>query len=92
MNEALFTLEMKKRKYLSLREEISNFDYGIEKRVDAYRESIMKEAEEDKTRKLEKVDVYLELLDELITETQEKLEKESNNEEETIEELKKEEE
>ena len=92
MNEALFTLEMKKRKYLSLREEISNFDYGIEKRVDAYRESIMKEAQEDKTRKLEKVDVYLELLDELITETQEKLEKESNNEEETIEELKKEEE
>lgn len=92
MNEALFTLEMKKRKYLSLREEISNFDYGIEKRVDAYRESIMKEAEEDKTRKLEKVDVYLELLDELIAETQEKLEKESNNEEETTEELKEEEE
>lgn len=92
MNEALSALEMKKRKYLSLREEISNFDYGIEKRVDAYRESIMKEAEEDKTRKLEKVDVYLELLDELITETQEKLEKESNNEEETTEELKEEEE
>lgn len=92
MNEALSALVAKKRKYLSLREEISNFDYGIEKRVDSYRESIMKEAEEDKTRKLEKVDVYLELLDELISETQEKLEKESTNEEETTEELKEEEE
>ena len=92
MNEALSALVAKKEKYLSLREEISNFDYGIEKRVEAYRESIMKEAEEDKTRKLEKVDVYLELLDELISETQEKLEKESNNEEETIKELKEEEE
>lgn len=92
MNEALSALVAKKRKYLSLKEEISNFDYEIEKRVNVYRESIMKEAEEDKTRKLEKVDVYLELLDELISETQEKLEKESNNEEETAEELKEEEE
>ena len=90
MNEALSALVAKKEKYLSLREEISNFDYGIEKRVEAYRESIMKEAEEDKTRKLEKVDVYLELLDELISETQEKLEKQSNDEEQTAEELKEE--
>ena len=90
MNEALSALVAKKQKYLSLREEIFNFDYGIEKRVEAYRESIMKEAEEDKTRKLEKVDVYLELLDELISETQEKLEKQSNDEEQTAEELKEE--
>lgn len=81
MEEALSALESKKRKYLSLREEISNFDYGIEKRVEAYRESIIKEAEEDKIQKLEKVDTYLEVLDELISDIQAKFEKESDDEE-----------
>lgn len=81
MEEALSALESKKRKYLSLREEISNFDYGIEKRVEAYRESIIKEAEEDKIQKLEKVDTYLEVLDELISDIQSKFEKESDDEE-----------
>lgn len=60
----------KKKFYLKKQAELAEKDYSeeIERRVEAFRQSVVFEVEEERAKDIEKINNYLELLDELIEE------------------------
>lgn len=71
----------KKQAYIEKRVHISVADYGVEEKVEAYRQTLIEESENDRAKKIEKIDAYLEILDELIAEKENEEMQELENEE-----------
>lgn len=84
----------KKRKYIEMKLQVKADDYNIDERVEMYKKTLVAEAEEDRAKKLTRIDAYLEILDELIAEkeAEENQEQELEQEPEFYEEENKEEE
>ena len=60
----------KLRMYQEMRETVQNDTYGIEAKVEEYREALKRECEKNRAKKIEKIDTYLELLQSLIAEVE----------------------
>lgn len=61
-------LNSKKAKFIQMRSDIINEDFseGIEKEVNAYRQTLIDQVEKEKAKKISKVDSYLEIIEELL--------------------------
>ena len=61
-------LNSKKAKFIQMRTDIINEDFseGIEKEVNAYRQTLIDQVEKEKAKKISKVDSYLEIIEELL--------------------------
>lgn len=61
-------LNSKKAKFIQMRSDIINEDFseGIEKEVNAYRQSLIDQVEKEKAKRISKVDSYLEIIEELL--------------------------
>lgn len=72
----------KKEKYMLLRQqlEVETGAQEIEAKVEEYRKQLQAEYDSDKLKKLDKVDAYLELINELISEENEPVLDEINTE------------
>lgn len=61
-------LNSKKAKFIQMRSDIINEDFseGIEKEVNAYRQTLIDQVEKEKAKRISKVDSYLEIIEELL--------------------------
>lgn len=69
----------KKSKYTELINQVTRNDYGIESKVEEYRKKLVEESEIDRAKKLEKLNSYLEIIDELILEKMNEAEEAEKN-------------
>lgn len=69
----------KKRKYSELINQVNNDNYDIDGKVEEYRKKLIEESEIDRAKKLEKLNSYLEIIDELILEKMNEAEQAEEN-------------